>query len=214
VSQDLLDHCRALAGELGALDRCAFVRAPAEDLAPIADGSVDVVTTRSVLIYVKAKEQTFREFHRVLRAGGRLSIWEPINRFANARSPDRFWEYDVAPVREIAQKVRAVYERQQPPDADPMLDFDERDLFALAEAAGFRELHLDYRARVTETEPGQWDQLVRVAPNPRVPTLEEAMTQALAPEERERFAAHVRPLVEAGQGTLRWAAAYLWAVKR
>jgi ubiquinone/menaquinone biosynthesis C-methylase UbiE len=54
ISQDLLDHCRSLAEQMQTLGRCRFVRAPADDLAALAPGSVDVVTTRSVLIYVLA----------------------------------------------------------------------------------------------------------------------------------------------------------------
>ena len=45
----------------------------------MADGSVDVVTTRSVLIYVKDKAAALREFYRVLKPGGRVSLFEPIN---------------------------------------------------------------------------------------------------------------------------------------
>jgi ubiquinone/menaquinone biosynthesis C-methylase UbiE len=48
VSQDLLDHSRTLAEEMGVLDRCEFVLASADDLSAIKDDSVDVVTTRSV----------------------------------------------------------------------------------------------------------------------------------------------------------------------
>jgi arsenite methyltransferase len=62
ISEDLLDEPRRLAGELGVLDRCDFVRAAAEDLSPIQDESVDVVTTRSVLIYVEDKR---RRFYRI-----------------------------------------------------------------------------------------------------------------------------------------------------
>jgi len=61
------------------LGRCEFVHASAEDLSVLEDASVDVVTTRSVLIYVPDKRRTFEEFHRVLKPGGRLSIFEPIN---------------------------------------------------------------------------------------------------------------------------------------
>jgi ubiquinone/menaquinone biosynthesis C-methylase UbiE len=43
ISQDLLDHCCSLAQQMGALERCSFVRAPAEELGPIRDRSVDVV---------------------------------------------------------------------------------------------------------------------------------------------------------------------------
>ena len=47
--QDLLDHPCDLAEGTGGADRRRFVRA-AEDLAPMADASVDVVTTRPVSI--------------------------------------------------------------------------------------------------------------------------------------------------------------------
>jgi arsenite methyltransferase len=50
ISDDLLEHARGLAEELGVAGRCRFVHASADDLAPFGDESVDVVTTRSVLI--------------------------------------------------------------------------------------------------------------------------------------------------------------------
>ena len=68
ISQDLLDHCRAAAAAEGLLDRCRFVVASADSLDGIADASVDVVTTRSVLIYVKDKAAALRAFYRVLRS--------------------------------------------------------------------------------------------------------------------------------------------------
>jgi hypothetical protein len=40
------------------------------------------------------------------------------------------------------------------------------------------------------------------------------MDAALTPEERERFVAHLRPLVERGRGVWRMAHAFLWARKR
>ena len=52
-----------------------------------------------------------------------------------------------------------------------------------------------------------------MAGNPNIPTLEEAMDQALTPDEAKRLAAHLRPLVEQGRGTWRMAHAYLWATK-
>jgi arsenite methyltransferase len=123
ISQDLLDHCRTAATAEGLLDRCSFVPASADSLAGIADGSVDAVTTRSVLIYVKDKAAALQEFYRVLKPGGRVSLFEPINRLMH--DPDRFFGYDMRPVAALAQKVNAVYESIQPHDTDPMGDFDE-----------------------------------------------------------------------------------------
>jgi arsenite methyltransferase len=81
VSGPLLDDCRELASNAGVLERCRFLEGPAEDLSELGGESVDVVTTRSVLIYVKDKDRAFAEFHRVLGPGGRISLFEPINRF-------------------------------------------------------------------------------------------------------------------------------------
>jgi ubiquinone/menaquinone biosynthesis C-methylase UbiE len=80
ISQDLLDHCREAATAKGVLDRCSFIRAGADSLAGVADASVDVVTTRSVLIYVKDKAAALREFYRVLQPGGRTRKRRPCSR--------------------------------------------------------------------------------------------------------------------------------------
>ena len=218
ISEDLLDHSRALAKEMGVLDRCTFLRAPATDLSALGDGSVDVVTVRSVLIYVEDKKRAFEEFHRVLVPGGRLSIFEPINSFRYPSPEDRFVGYSVTPVSDLARKVWSVYERAQPAGTDPMLNFDERDLFRLAAEAGFDEIHLDYEAGIRTgyahgDEPPRWEDFLNSSGNPKIPTLQEAMQEALDPQEAERFAVHLRPLVEAGEQRLPVAVAYLRAVK-
>lgn len=214
ISRDLLDRARAIAQELNVEHRCTFLRASAADLSALPDASVDVVTTRSVLIYVTAKQRAFDEFFRVLKPEGRLSIFEPINRFTFPEPEHRFWGYDVTPVQELAAKVRSVYRKRQPVDSDPMLDFDERDLLAFAERAGFETINLELQADVSPLKESlRWEVFKRVAGNPSSPTLEEAMFEALTTDERERFIAHLQPLVEARQGIKRSALAYLWASK-
>ncbi len=153
ISQDLLDHCRSLAESVQVLERCRFVRASAENLAAIATGSVDVVTTRSVLIYVQAKQQAFHELYRVLKPGGRLSIFEPINRFCYPEPSQVFMGYDVTPIEAIVGKVRAVFERIHEPASSPLLNFDERDLLTFAERARFAEIHLDLQATIKQPRP-------------------------------------------------------------
>lgn len=213
ISVDLLNHVERLANEMNLQDRCRFVRAPADDLSVLEDGTVDAVTTRSVLIYVPAKQQAFNEFYRILKEGGELSIFEPINRFAFPEPPDRFEGYDVTPVAALASKLIALYERFQPLETDPMGDFDERDLISQVEKAGFSEIHLDLQINIEPHEKEDWFAFVGTAWNPKVPPLEEAMQEALTPDEIVRFTDHLRPLVEAGKGTHRLAVAYLWAVK-
>lgn len=213
ISEDLLNRAQALAREMNLEARCQFVRASAEDLSILGNETVDAVTTRSVLIYVLAKQKSFNEFHRVLKSGGQLSIFEPINRFGFPEPADRFGGYDVTPVRKLAQKIKDVYLRIQPPDTDPMTDFDERDLVTQAEKAGFKEIHLELEIEIKPHESGNWEEMIHTAGNPKIPSLEEAIQQALTPGEAEMFVNYLRPRVEAKAGVRRFARAYLWAVK-
>ena len=122
---------------------------------------------------------------------------------------------DVTPIMELAAKVKAVRLRAQPPETDPMFNFDERDLVTCTQSSGFGEIHLELRIEVKPRPPDfpDWATFVRVVPNPKMPTLEEAMAEALTSDEAEKFVGHLRPLIEARRGTVRSASAYLWASK-
>ncbi len=214
IPHDLLHHVQTLTQQLELQHRCQFVHAAAEDLAALPDASVDVVTTRSVLIYVEAKAQAFAEFYRVLKPRGRLSIFEPINRFVTTHTSTRWWGYEVTPVQTLADKITAVYHRLQPRDTDPMLNFDERDLLRWADEAGFTDIELTLQVEIKPSaRPRNWETLYCTAGNPKIPTLAEAIQQALTAEEAQRFIAYLRPLADARQGNQRFAQAYLWAVK-
>jgi len=221
ISQDLLDYSRMLAEETDVVDRCEFLLASADDLSALGDASVDVVTTRSVLIYVKDKRRAFEGFYRVLRPGGRLSIFEPINRFNTVNwsaESGIYMGHDVTPVKDLAVRVQAIYERIQPRETDPMLNFDERDLLAHSERSCFGEVRLEYEANITRGNPypseGRgWETLLKTSGNPKILTLEEAMNEALTAEEIERFTAHLRPLVERNGGKGMSAHAFLRATK-
>lgn len=214
ISPDLLDHCRTAAAAEGLLDRCSFVLASADSLAGVPDASVDVVTTRSVLIYVKDKVAALREFYRVLSAGGRVSIFEPINVLMSGCDPDRFFGYDVGPVATIAAKIQALHESIQPPGVDPMLDFDDRDLVRLTKDAGFGEIDLELRVSVKNSKPPvPWDRFLRMSPNPLIAPLAEVLDSVLSPQEAAEFTEWLKPLVESGTGQERMALAYLTAVK-
>jgi arsenite methyltransferase len=212
ISRDLLDHCHSAAAAAGQLRRCDFVLASADELHDIPDGSVDVVTTRSVLIYVADKAKAFSEFRRVLRPGGRLSIHEPINRLMHGCKPNLFFGYDVGPVAEIMAKLSARLTPEHGPGPDPMMDFDDRDLVRLAEQAGFADVRLDLRVSVTTwLPPVPWERFLRMSGNPNMPPLGETLEHALSATERAAFTAHLRPLVESGVGERRRALAYLTA---
>ena len=202
VSLDVLDECRRTANGDA---RCSFVEASADDLTGIADASVDVVTTRSVLIYSARKAAAFAEFIRVLRPGGRISLFEPINGFALRLRPDDLFGVGTAPVHDLIAKVSDVYRGTTEETTRPMMDFDERDLVDWAVTAGFEAVELDYRAQIdVPADPiGDWETLKRTAPNPLVPTYGEMIAAALTDDEHERLDTYMTALAAAGTPTRR-----------
>ena len=97
--------------------------------------------------------------------------------------------------------------------ADLMIDFNERDLVRFAEAAGFDEVHLQLNVAVRSPDPMRGRPFINIAPNPRLPSLAEAMQQVLNADETERFNTHLQPLVEHGAGHRRLTTSQLWAAR-
>jgi len=216
VSEPLLDRCRELVAAQGDLARARFVASPAEDLVGIADASADVVTTRSVLIYVVDKAKAFEAFARVLRPGGRVSLFEPINRLMYPELEERFWGYRVPAVSDLAAKVRTRFAGEDAAYREAMMGFDDRDLARLAEAAGFETVHVECHLDVS---PGSWaepvdlDAFLDIAPNPNAPTVREAIAEALTESERRRFLKELARAVAQNDAVRRMAIAYVLATK-
>jgi len=211
ISTDLLEECGRLAEELGVSERCEFVEASADAL-PFDDDSVDIVTTRSVLIYLMDKEPAVREFHRVLRARGRLSIFEPINSFCREENLRRYYGLDVTPVRHLAEKIMAHWREA----ADhPLTNFDERDLLRWVRDAGFTKVRMDYQAEQRiERLTTSAETFLNSSGNPLDPTPTEEMVEILEPEERAEFETFVRKTIATQPEIQRWlAGVFLRAVK-
>jgi len=70
-----------------------------------------------------------------------------------------------------------------------------------------------YVTVMPSSERADWDTFFRFAGNPKSPTLEEAIQQALRAAAVDKLIPHLRPLVETKPTVLRSALAYVWVIK-
>lgn len=217
ISEPLLERTRQAVQSRGALDQAKFIHTGVEDLAGISDACVDVVTTRSVLIYVAEKSKAFSALYRVLRPGGGISLFEPINRLMFPEPTGRFWGYDLGSVAELVAKVSATFsELEDPAFRDAMMGFDDRDLAGLAEGAGFERVHVECHLDIQPgglDSPVSLDALLDGAPNPNAPTVREVIATALTKPEQLRFLAELEKAFAGETAIRRMAVAYVIASK-
>jgi arsenite methyltransferase len=161
---------------------------------PLPDESLDAVLTRSVLIYVDDKAEAAREFARVLRSGGRVSLFEPINS-RNLKLTDAL---DFSPLGELGERVRVWNETFYASSDDPMLNFDEADLTRFFTQAGLRDV--DTQIGVNEEEFAG-DRYLNQVGAPGRPTLLERWRREFPPEDVERLVAFVGERTVASRGT-------------
>jgi arsenite methyltransferase len=170
------------------------------EVLPLPDASVDAVLARSVLIYVRDKAQAAREFFRVLRQGGRVSIFEPVN-----RNNTRLW--DVVDFGSLAPRVAEDFRRRWPAD-DPACDFDVPDLARFFDDAGFAGVQTDVESPLRTVGP---DTVLFGVSMPGAPRLVDAWRDSFSEEEVDLLVAAVR---DAGEVlTVLWPAVYLTATK-
>jgi len=101
------------------------------EVLPLPDASVDAAILRSVLVHAADVAAAAEELARVLRADGRLSLREPLNRDGTYLATAVDW----SPLGELGERIRAEWETFAADDPLQRLDPDE--LEAQLHAAGF-----------------------------------------------------------------------------
>lgn len=218
----MLRHAEQRALDLGVRGQCDFLHCAADRLEGIGDETVDVVTTRAVLAYIADKGRALREFLRVLKPGGRISLCEPVFQddafstralktlLESRRSTDALHPFmpllhrwKAAQYPDTAEKIRN----------SPIANYSERDLIRVAQATGFVELHLELHIDVLPSPIPNWQAFLKSSPHPLAPPLSVILAEQFSAEERQLFEAVMRPQVEDPKSLATDRAAYLTARK-
>lgn len=217
IEQELVEAAKARVEAIG--PRRAAVRyltADVTDLTPVDAASVDAVVVRSVLSYVRDRAAALRAIARVLRPGGRLALFEPLNGFFAGETGDVFAGWDTSAAPGAADAVRRVYELEMGEIGRCMRSLTVEMLVAAAEAAGFVSVGATVEATSTACLPGD-DLAVRGLlhgrGNPFVPTVSDAAKLALG-EAHGSFLRALEEAVRSGAGRQRAAGVHLRAVGR
>src|SRR5450631_1375400 len=219
ISPALLAHACDAAQRRGVAGRCRFVNASAEALDAIADHSTDIVLVRAVLAYLSDRGAAIREFRRILRPGGRISIVEPIfqdQAFAVAGLASQLRSGDCGPAGrylELLHRWRSAHFPDSVAEIqrDPLTSFSERDLLRLLENAGFVEVHVRLHIDSIRALPMPWAAFLASSPYADAPSMGEVLQTRFAPDEQTEFERLFRTDIEAGTTVERNVNAYLFA---
>jgi arsenite methyltransferase len=177
---------------------------------PLPDASADAAVTRSVLMHVEDLREAARELFRVLRPGGRLSCFEPVNRKGSYIATTVDWTPLGA---DLAERVAAEWEAYAATSS--LLRFDDEALAAALRDAGFADVTVEL-----ETGEEEWlvdersaDARLDAVGAAGEPTLRERWARAFEPAELELLTAHLQALAGTAL-TFRSVAAWVTATRR
>jgi arsenite methyltransferase len=166
-----------------------------------------------------------REFHRILKPGGRLSMAEPVfmddafEVIALKSRIDR--QADKLPPSELRLlRLMHRWKSSQYPDTqdkmvrNPITNYTERDLFRFANSSGFAKTRLELHLESVQKPPMSWQFFLDTAPHPLAKPLRAILAEQFTSDEREFFEKRLRPSIETHQFGETSRMAYLTAQKQ
>jgi arsenite methyltransferase len=148
---------------------------------PLADATADAVLTRSVLIYIPDLPRAIDEIARILRPGGRLSAFEPVN--ARRRHDARLTGVSGSELAAI-DRIRG----QATAESAAMLAFTEDTATALARHAGLTVEMVRTDALTDQiATTAAADAYLNRSPHPGAPPPLEQVTAVLGPGTARRY---------------------------
>ena len=206
---DCLDACQRIAEHCGITDCIEFLQADATDI-KLPENSVNVVVMRSVLVHILKKATAIKEFYRILRPGGRISIFEPIikknTRYYQLVNPDNFPNY--AKIKEAEQKMVS-------DENDSLVNFDEHTLENNFREAGFKNINVkvSIESSTYEVRPEMIEPWFNAPPSPGKPALKQMFMEFMPEAEVNEFMENLKIELGGKNITINSPVAYIYAEK-
>ncbi|OGH99815.1 MAG: hypothetical protein A2287_07870 [Candidatus Melainabacteria bacterium RIFOXYA12_FULL_32_12] len=207
--QDCIDECKKIVEACNITEGIEFLLSSADNI-NLSDNSVDVVVMRSVLVHIIDKLSAIKEFYRILKPEGRISIFEPIiqsnTRYYELINPANFPNYEKLKEAEIKIMTK---------ENDSLTNFDDKSLIKDFEAAGFKNIDLDVNTEQSSytVTANMIDPWFNVPPGPGVLSMKERFLQYLSEEEMNEYIEKLKLELDGKVITVKSFSAYISAVK-
>ena len=207
--QDCVDECAAVARECGINSGFETLVSDAAQI-NMPDNSVDVVVLRSVLVHIHDKSSAINEFYRILRSGGRLSLFEPIicsnTRYYELINPANIPDYE---------KFKQAEQEFMSSACDPLTNFDENTLMNDFRHAGFSDINLELAAEqstytVLESMIDPW---FNTPPSPGTTTMKEKFMKYFDESNVNNYIQNIKADLSGKTITIKSHSAYITAHK-
>lgn len=136
IAVDCLEECKKIAEACGIGGGIEFLESSADGI-QLPDNSVDVAVMRSVLVHILDKPSSIKEIFRVLKPGGRVSVFEPV-----ISTNTKYYEL-VGPDFPDYEKFKKVEHEMMTNLNDPLTNFTQETLVQDFKDAGFKDVDLD-----------------------------------------------------------------------
>lgn len=207
--EDCINECQKIAEACNITHGFEVLLSRADNV-NLSDNSVDVVVMRSVLVHILDKLSCLNEFYRIMKPGGRISIFEPIiqsnTRYYELINPANFPDYEK--FKEAESKIMSNSD-------DPLTNFDDKTLIRDFEEAGFRDIDLDlgteessYAVSAAMIEP--W---FNTPPSPGSLTMKERFLQHVDEKELDNYIDDLKKELDGKVITVKSFSAYISAEK-
>lgn len=206
---DCVDACERIAKHAGVDSNMEFLQTDAADV-KLPENSVDVALMRSVLVHIFDKKSVITECYRILKPGGRMSIFEPIikknTRYYQLVNPETFPGYE---------KLKDAELKMTADENDPLVNFDENTLQADFEEAGFKNIDIDLQI-TSSTYPvtaEMIDPWFNTPPSPGKPALKQMFMEFMPEGEVNELIENLKNDLTGREITINSPVAYIYAEK-
>ncbi len=207
--KDCVNECAKVAKDCGITQGFETLESGAEKM-DLPDNSVNVVAMRSVLVHILDKPQSIKEFYRILRSGGRVSIFEPIirsnTRYYELINPENITNYD---------KFKVVEAEFMNSESDPLTNFDQETLKKDFENAGFSDVDIELGTESSTyvVDKAMMDPWFNTPPSPGTPSMKQKFMAYFTEQEVDNYIEEVKNDLHGKTITVSSFSAYLKANK-